>query len=148
METIIQRASVGLDFLLIDTAAGISDNVIELLLMAERIVCVTSFEPTAVVRHVGNASGAAAYGRRRTGTYLHNTYRFYRRHHGPVSTTTFRLLNLAGCARLYIQRRLQHDRAEAAFWADHVRAHLQLAGPTDSTSRQMLSASSGSLSSR
>jgi hypothetical protein len=89
------------------------------------------FEPTAVVRHVGNASGAAAYGRRRTSTYLQNTYRFYRRHHGPVSTAAFRALNLAGCARLYVQRRLQHDRAEAAFWADHVRAHLTAAPSGD-----------------
>jgi len=46
---ILKQASDGLDFLLIDTAAGISDNVIELLLMAERVVLVTSFEPTAVV---------------------------------------------------------------------------------------------------
>jgi flagellar biosynthesis protein FlhG len=46
---VIRRAKVGLDFLLIDTAAGISDNVVELLLMADRVVVVTSFEPTAVV---------------------------------------------------------------------------------------------------
>lgn len=45
----IRRVSLGLDFLLIDTAAGISDNVIELLLLAERVLVVTSFEPTAVV---------------------------------------------------------------------------------------------------
>jgi GT2 family glycosyltransferase len=89
------------------------------------------FEPAAVVRHVGNASGAAAYGRRRTATYLHNTYRFYRRHHGPVSTAAFRALNLVGCVRLYVQHRLRHDRAEAAFWADHVRAHVTLAAPSD-----------------
>jgi len=38
-----------LDFLLIDTAAGISDNVIELLLTSERVLIVTSPEPTAVV---------------------------------------------------------------------------------------------------
>jgi hypothetical protein len=84
------------------------------------------FEPSAVVRHVGNASGEAAYGQRRTATYLHNTYRFYGRHHGPVSTAAFRALNLVGCARLYVQFRLQHDRDQAAFWADHVRAHLTL----------------------
>jgi hypothetical protein len=84
------------------------------------------FEPNALVRHVGNASGEAAYGRRRTATYLDNTYRFYRRHHGPVSTTAFRALNLAGCARLYAQQRLRRDRAQAAFWGDHVRAHLSL----------------------
>ena len=45
----IRRIAADLDFLLIDTAAGISDNVIELLLMAERVLVVTSFEPTAVV---------------------------------------------------------------------------------------------------
>lgn len=38
-----------LDFLLIDTAAGISDNVIETLRLAERIALVTSLEPSAVV---------------------------------------------------------------------------------------------------
>jgi len=38
-----------LDFLLIDTAAGISDNVIEMLRLAERVALVTSLEPSAVV---------------------------------------------------------------------------------------------------
>ncbi len=41
------RSSV--DFLFIDTAAGISDNVLETLLLAERVVLVTSLEPAAVV---------------------------------------------------------------------------------------------------
>jgi flagellar biosynthesis protein FlhG len=49
LEAIIRRASSMLDFLLIDTAAGISDNVVELLLIAERVVVITSLEPTAVV---------------------------------------------------------------------------------------------------
>jgi len=38
-----------LDYLLIDTAAGISDNVIETLRLAERVALVTSLEPSAVV---------------------------------------------------------------------------------------------------
>jgi flagellar biosynthesis protein FlhG len=38
-----------LDFLLIDTAAGISDNVMDMLALAERIVLVTSLEPSAIV---------------------------------------------------------------------------------------------------
>jgi flagellar biosynthesis protein FlhG len=38
-----------LDFLLIDTAAGISDNVMDMLKLAERIVLVTSLEPSAIV---------------------------------------------------------------------------------------------------
>ncbi len=47
--TVVRRISEDLDFLLIDTAAGISDNVVELLRMAERVLVVTSFEPAAVV---------------------------------------------------------------------------------------------------
>jgi flagellar biosynthesis protein FlhG len=38
-----------LDYLLIDTAAGVSDNVLELLTAAHRILLVTSLEPTAMV---------------------------------------------------------------------------------------------------
>jgi flagellar biosynthesis protein FlhG len=48
-ETIVRDIASRLDYLLLDTAAGISDNVIELLLMAERVVVVTTFEPAAVV---------------------------------------------------------------------------------------------------
>lgn len=48
-EAIVREISGDLDYLLLDTAAGISDNVIELLLLAERVVVVTSFEPAAVV---------------------------------------------------------------------------------------------------
>ena len=36
-------------YLLIDTAAGISDNVIDMLQLAERVVLVTSLEPSAIV---------------------------------------------------------------------------------------------------
>ena len=49
LQELIKRVALGLDFLLIDTAAGISDNVVELVLLAERVLVVTSFEPTAVV---------------------------------------------------------------------------------------------------
>jgi flagellar biosynthesis protein FlhG len=38
-----------LDFLLIDTASGVSDNVMEMLRLAARVVIVTSLEPCAVV---------------------------------------------------------------------------------------------------
>lgn len=48
-QDMVRTVSTGLDFLLIDTAAGISDNVVELLLLAERVLVVTSFEPAAVV---------------------------------------------------------------------------------------------------
>jgi hypothetical protein len=94
------------------------------------------FEPAAAVRHVGNASGAATYGRRRTATYVHNTYRFYRRHHGLASTYAYRALNLAGSLRLYLRHRWRRNRAESEFWADHVRAHLNPAAATERETRR------------
>ena len=44
-QKIIQAVSAELDFLLIDTAAGISDNVVDLLQLAERVLVVTSLRP-------------------------------------------------------------------------------------------------------
>ncbi len=38
-----------LDYLLIDTAAGVSDNVLELLTASQKVLVVTSLEPTAMV---------------------------------------------------------------------------------------------------
>jgi flagellar biosynthesis protein FlhG len=49
LSSVIEQVTAGLDFLFIDTAAGISDNVVELLLKAERVAVVTSFDPAAVV---------------------------------------------------------------------------------------------------
>jgi len=45
----LERVCRQLDFLLIDTAAGVSDNVVELLLSAQRVLVVTSLEPSAMV---------------------------------------------------------------------------------------------------
>jgi flagellar biosynthesis protein FlhG len=41
--------TASVDYVIIDTASGISDNVIETLLLAERIILVTSLEPSAIV---------------------------------------------------------------------------------------------------
>lgn len=43
------RLCGSLDFLLIDTASGISDNVIDTILLADRVIVVTSLEPAAIV---------------------------------------------------------------------------------------------------
>lgn len=45
----LQRVCRNLDYLLIDTAAGVSDNVVQLLVGAQRVVVVTSLEPSAMV---------------------------------------------------------------------------------------------------
>ena len=54
------------------------------------------FEPAAVVRHVGNASGAQRYGDLRTKAYTANAYRFYEREHGRIGALVYRGINLAG----------------------------------------------------
>jgi flagellar biosynthesis protein FlhG len=45
----LEEVADGVDFLLLDTASGVSDNVIDLLVRASRVLVVTSIEPTAVV---------------------------------------------------------------------------------------------------
>ena len=46
---VIGEVSADLDYLLIDTAAGISDNVVDLVTTADRAIVVTSFDPAAIV---------------------------------------------------------------------------------------------------
>lgn len=46
---VVDEASADLDFLLVDTAPGVSDNVVDLAGLTDRVVVVTSYEPTAIV---------------------------------------------------------------------------------------------------
>ena len=89
------------------------------------------FDPNAVVRHVGNASGTQSYGERRTVAYMHNTYRFYRSTHGAASTFAYRSLNLFGTVRLYAKARLRGDAEAASRWRSQVSAHTGPIPPTD-----------------
>jgi len=82
------------------------------------------FEPDAVVVHVGNASGAKRYGERRTETYMRNTYRFFRREHGPVAAGAYRALNLAGCALGFARAKARRDGDTAAYWRREMRANI------------------------
>jgi flagellar biosynthesis protein FlhG len=45
----VEETSCDLDFLLFDTATGISDNVLDVIGLADYVLVVTSFEPAAVV---------------------------------------------------------------------------------------------------
>ena len=83
------------------------------------------FEPSSVVRHVGNASGEQAFGERRTAEYLRNTYRFYRSTHGPVSTAALRACNLAGALRLWAQGRIRGDDDMARHWRSQLVLHVK-----------------------
>jgi GT2 family glycosyltransferase len=82
------------------------------------------FEPAALVRHVGNASGVQNYGAGRTAAYMRNTYRFYRRTHGPTALWLYRGLNVAGSGRRWAFERLRRRPGAADYWAVQLRAHV------------------------
>ena len=86
------------------------------------------FEPSAVVRHVGNASGAQRYGERRTRIYMANTYRFYRREHGVVAAVAYRGLNLAGSSIRYLAARRAGDSDLAHYWRIQMAANVAPSG--------------------
>ncbi len=89
------------------------------------------FEPAALVRHLGNASGAQSYGNRRTEATARNAYRFYRREHGSLATAAYRACNLAGAARLAASAKLHGREGDVEFWAREARSHLVTASGPD-----------------
>ena len=93
------------------------------------------FEPSAIVRHVGNASAAVRYGARRTHAYVANTYRFFRREHGRAAALAYRALNLAGSTRLYVRARRAGEAAQAQEWRAHIGANLRPAPGDERTHR-------------
>ncbi|MHB8670839.1 MAG: glycosyltransferase family 2 protein [Acidimicrobiales bacterium] len=82
------------------------------------------YEPAAVVRHVGNASGILGYGDRRAAVEEANARRFYRSTHGPVATAVWRGLSMAGALRLHLSGRLRRDPDMAAHWRRRLEAQV------------------------
>ena len=89
------------------------------------------FEPAAVVRHIGNVSGLARYGQRRTATYMANTYRFYAEQHGRPAMNVLRALNVVGAVRNLAAAKLARDQARADHWRSMVRAYMGRGGAAD-----------------
>lgn len=85
------------------------------------------FEPSAVVRHVGSASGAQLYGGMRTRAHLRNALRFYRRAHGIGSAAAWWAMNTSGAALRLGRAAYRRDRAGVTYWAGFTGA--QLAAP-------------------
>jgi hypothetical protein len=83
------------------------------------------FTPAAVVRHVGNVSGAQRYGDQRSGAWINNSVRVYRKHSAWPATLAWRVVN-AGGAALSARRARRHHQAElAASWRRQVRQWLR-----------------------
>jgi N-acetylglucosaminyl-diphospho-decaprenol L-rhamnosyltransferase len=82
------------------------------------------FEPAALVRHVGNASGSAAYGRRRTAAYMRNSYRFAREAHGALWTFGWRVCNVVGSGRRWLIAVVRRRAGAARFWRTQIAASM------------------------
>jgi GT2 family glycosyltransferase len=87
------------------------------------------FEPAALVRHIGNASGIHMFGSRRTREHVRNAYTFYRREHGLAGTIAWWGLNLAGTSMRLAEALAARDRGRARRWTEHVTAHLAAVRP-------------------
>ena len=84
------------------------------------------FEPSAVVLHVGNASGDKDESARAR-AYLLNSNQFYRTEHGLAAAIAYRTLNLAGASLRYLSARRRRDQRNARFWRANMKAHLMKA---------------------
>jgi len=83
------------------------------------------FEPAAVVRHVGDASGQQVQDQAaRTAAYLRNTNRFHRSVHGVPASIVYRALNAVASARLAGVSRVGGDRNRASFWWKQAKVHV------------------------
>jgi GT2 family glycosyltransferase len=87
------------------------------------------FDTTAIVRHIGNVSGARRFGDRRAAAYLANTYRFYRDEHGATGAALYKWLNVAGVVRNYAGARLARDDELARYWRQLLPAYMGRAVP-------------------
>ncbi|HVU60067.1 MAG TPA: glycosyltransferase family 2 protein [Mycobacteriales bacterium] len=69
------------------------------------------FTPDAVVRHIGNVSGAQQFGARQPAAWIANSVQVYRRRHSRAGTFAWRIANATSAAR---HARLARNRGDAA----------------------------------
>jgi GT2 family glycosyltransferase len=89
------------------------------------------FEPSAVVTHIGNASGASVYESRRTAAWIRNSALVYRSHHGAWGSRAHQVLEAAGALHAATRGALARDRPRARYWLDAARWHLTPLAATD-----------------
>jgi GT2 family glycosyltransferase len=96
------------------------------------------YAPEATVVHLGNRSGAQAFGAHRTAAWLQSTYAFARRAHGTAWTRVYYAVNAAGTGARYAAARARHavapserTRRALATWGPHVAYHFRGERPLD-----------------
>jgi GT2 family glycosyltransferase len=85
------------------------------------------FEPAAVVRHVGNASGEARFGSGRLALETANLYRFLSGTRKPAAVAAYRALSVVGAARQALGARLREGPGGGGPGKALALAHLGLA---------------------
>jgi hypothetical protein len=86
------------------------------------------FDPDAVVRHIGNASGAQRYGERQPAAWIANSVLVYRRRHGAAATRAWQGANSLGALLAARRaRRAGHGDLER-YWRSQVRSWLRPTG--------------------
>ena len=86
------------------------------------------FEPAAVVRHVGNASGRVRFGERRMAAEAANLETFLRSARGPAYFQVYRALRTAAVARRFLAARRGHA-DDQGYWRHLLRLELGLEPP-------------------
>lgn len=87
------------------------------------------FEPAAVVRHVGNASGSRRWGSQRAGLEAANLRIFLREALGPTGAATYRALQAVAAGEQLVLARRRGQAELATHWRIQLKAHLGLAAP-------------------
>jgi len=83
------------------------------------------FEPDSLFRHVGNASGAQAFGSARVEREAAALLRYYRKFHGPTATALYRSASAVACAEQWLVARLRSDHGAAERWSREARAMVR-----------------------
>ncbi|MBP8274485.1 MAG: hypothetical protein KAY59_08630, partial [Acidobacteria bacterium] len=102
LATALDEASASLDFLVIDTASGISDNVLDLVDLTDYALVVTSYEPAAVVDSYATVKLISAADRTRDIGIVVNASK-----DAAEAELVFRQLSLA--ADRFLERSLRYD---------------------------------------
>jgi GT2 family glycosyltransferase len=84
------------------------------------------FEPEVTVTHVGNASGAQAWGDQRTGRWVDATYDWYQRDRGGLAVRTWALVNTVGVIGLIGRGVLRRRRSEVNALRDVLPNHARV----------------------
>lgn len=114
----------------LDTTFFMYGEDVEYCLRLRRAGWRVRFEPRAVVRHLGNASGTQAYqGHTRAQAWVRNDLLLFRRRASPATTTAYAVGHALGARRQARSAWRRGDDGAAAYWRALARAYLAGARP-------------------